>query len=197
LLDRFDPSDYRRGWLAECFPRDDFGDLRTRSDYSFVCHFCENRYRQIYATSVGIGQIRALAILTPSLFQAYREIDVQRILLSEDEVADRAENDLSFLEVREITELRETSISCQGCVTGTLEIWRSLGRNKARRQLYANIDMNEVTRDYGFIVRMRNPYNPQRTVVLLAGHTHTGQQPLQILCCRVTELILFLVTLPQ
>ena len=45
----------------------------------------------------GIGQIRALAILMPSLSKAYKDIDAQRILMSEEEVADWAEQDLIIL----------------------------------------------------------------------------------------------------
>src|SRR5579859_2966623 len=48
--------------------------------------------------ATGIGQVRALAVATRSLTQAYhRHLDIQNILLSVDPLHDRIENDLLIL----------------------------------------------------------------------------------------------------
>ena len=48
--------------------------------------------------ATGIGQLRALAVATRSLYRAYRRnLDIQNILLSTDSLQERIENDLLLL----------------------------------------------------------------------------------------------------
>ncbi|MBS9718493.1 hypothetical protein ACFFUT_09120 [Pseudohalocynthiibacter aestuariivivens] len=124
--------------------------------------------------SSGLGQIRALAILMPSLSQAYRDIDTQRIMMSDDEIGDRAEQDLIILGgpknnriAKEILDMAKNEIPVE-LLEPALK-WKDASSIEEFVPLYENDD---VSTDFGLILRIRNPHNPKKTIVLLAG-THT------------------------
>jgi hypothetical protein len=125
--------------------------------------------------SSGLGQIRALALIAPSLHRAYKGFDVQRVLLSEDEIADRYEGDLIILggpknniAAKEIMSLLEQRLP--GSLIEPKVIWTADGKSVEYAAICTGDDLKE---DYGIVIRATNPYNSKRKVFVFAGgHTY-------------------------
>lgn len=125
--------------------------------------------------SSGIGQIRALAIIAPSLHRAYKEFDVQRVLMSEDKIADRCEGDLIILGgpknnsvAQEIMALLKPQLP--GFLMESGVFWSGDGLKINYAAIREGEDLKE---DFGIIIRATNPFNSKRKVLLFAGgHTY-------------------------
>ena len=135
--------------------------------------------------ATGIGQLRALAVATKSLYRAYRKnLDIQNILLSREPLQERIENDLLLLGgpknngiSGKFLELLNDEQPVK--VIDNLIIWRvnrSAGRwiNQGALEYEGHAVNRKVTVDYGLIVRSYNPFtNRNRTAILFAGsHTY-------------------------
>lgn len=135
--------------------------------------------------ATGIGQLRALAVATRSLYRAYRRnLDIQNILLSIDPLQERIENDLLLLggpknngiSAKFLDLLRDEQ---PAKVVDSLILWRVnrvAGRwvNQGALEYEGHAVNRKVIMDYGLIVRSYNPFTSRdRTVVLFAGsHTY-------------------------
>lgn len=126
--------------------------------------------------ATGIGQVQALALIFPSLSSAYRDVQVKNILLSDEQMQSRIENDLIILggpKNNQITrklldKLRDLQYLDQ--IENDI-IWRAQPNPKRFTPTVIN---GIVTRDYGIIVRMENPFSPDNNTVCLfsGGHTY-------------------------
>ena len=127
--------------------------------------------------SSGLGQIRALALLSPSLHRAYKDFDVQRVLMSDDKIADRYESDLIILGGPKNNEIaRQVLEQLQPHLPGTLAepnvTWHE--SSSVPPITYAAIQTgDDLKEDYGVIIRTTNPFNSKRKVLIFAGgHTY-------------------------
>lgn len=141
-----------------------------------VAHSTQSDTGEYIRPSTGIGQVRALALLMPSLRRAYSDLKIRNIYLSSDPLLDRVESDLICLggtKNNEVTAdvLDRLGDACPLSMTGSLIFWTEPGKDPVRYE--GTIEGNTVVNDIGLIVRARNPFKPDRTVVLLAGsHTY-------------------------
>jgi hypothetical protein len=134
--------------------------------------------------ATGIGQVRALALATKSLTQAYRRrLDIQNILLSSEHLQERIENDILLLggpksnqvSARFLDLLIDEQPVMQ--IDSTI-IWRS---NRVRGQWidqgaieYEGKAINrQVIRDYGLIIRSQNPFTSRNRTAILFSGSHT------------------------
>lgn len=118
----------------------------------------------------GLGQVRALSVLAPSLRRAYSKVDLQRVLLSEEVGGSDLDKDLLViggpknnivakmllekLSPRLPFRVEDTQITHNGTLYTGISASRS------------------ITRDYAYVIRTTHPLHPQRRVVLIGG-THT------------------------
>jgi len=125
--------------------------------------------------ATGIGQVRALAITTHSLHRGYRGLDTRNILLSDDQIHGRIENDVillggpknNILTRRLLDKLRLQSLVDQ---SGSVISWLH-GAN--RREFVPVTTDRVVTIDYGLVVRVRNPFSSSNTTACLFSGGHT------------------------
>ncbi|HYP38786.1 MAG TPA: hypothetical protein VEX13_00360 [Chloroflexia bacterium] len=128
--------------------------------------------------STGLGEFRALNLITASLNLAYRNIKIQNILLSNETVQDRIENDLvllggpvknrltkAFLESEQIEALNIAHLDRAGIH------WRA---NGAQEDFQAEIEDSKVVHDYGLIISTANPLceNGTRSFMFAGCHTY-------------------------
>jgi hypothetical protein len=120
----------------------------------------------------GLGQIRGLSLLIPSLTRAYRGIELDKVCLSEYLPGDRIEQDLLVLGGPKNNEVARRILTA---MEGTLPFRLADGivwdGDAPRRAEHVN---GSVVRDYGYIVRTSNPLNPARRVVLIGGASTYG-----------------------
>lgn len=126
--------------------------------------------------ATGIGQLRALAYCVESLSKVY-DLKIQNILLSIDQIQKQIENDIILLggpKNNEITKLFLNKIAPMKLVDqkGVVIRWM-VGNNQFEYQ--GQTSNSEVIKDFGLIVRMKNPFDTQRksTICLFSGsHTY-------------------------
>lgn len=131
--------------------------------------------------ATGVGQLRALAVATRSLYRAYRRnLDIQNILLSTEPLQERIENDLLLLggpknngiSLKFLELLRDEQ---PARVIDNLIIWRvnhMAGRwvDQGALEYEGHAVNRKVILDYGLIVRSYNPFtNRDRTAILFSG----------------------------
>lgn len=126
--------------------------------------------------STGIGQVRALAIISASLDTAYKRIDTKSIILSDEPKRTKLENDLILLggpKNNEVTREFLERIQAKCSVSQTEEgICWAIGRAPVN---YNPVSRDETIRtDYGLIIRTKNPFSEgNKTVCLFSGgHTY-------------------------
>lgn len=125
--------------------------------------------------STGIGEVRALAYIIASLSIGYKKINFKKILLSEEGLRHDIEDDIILLggpKNNQITKLFFEKIKDLNLLyqdeDGTITI------NKNTVQKVAIKD-NKVSKDYGLIVKMKNPFastHKNTKLFLFSGH-HT------------------------
>jgi hypothetical protein len=133
------------------------------------------RYRR---PATGIGQVRALAVVAPSLQRAYRKLDLSNVRLSTDQLADNREIDLISLgggknnEVtKDILECLSAKIGLPAGSQGSAITWAAADGLIAYE---AETEDGAVKTDYGLIVRAGSPFRSGRSVVVLAGASTFG-----------------------
>jgi hypothetical protein len=140
-----------------------------------VAHSATSHTGEYERPATGIGQVRALALLMPSLRRAYSDLKIRNIYLSSDPLLERLESDLICLGSSKnnqvtadvLANLRET---CPAHVEGSQIVWTD-GASTVKFE--GTIEDGKVTTDIGLIVRAQNPFKPSRTVIILAGsHTY-------------------------
>ncbi len=141
-----------------------------------VAHSSQSDTGEYIRPATGIGQVRALALLMPSLRRAYANLQIRNIYLSSDPLLDRVEGDLICLggtKNNEVTGdvLAQLGEACPLSMEGSRIFWSEEGEDPVLYE--GTIENGRVVKDIGLIVRARNPFRTDRTVVLLAGsHTY-------------------------
>lgn len=135
------------------------------------------KYSYSAVPATGIGQVRALALIVTSLNKVYKNLNLRDVLLSEEKIQTKIENDVILLggpENNKITrefldEIQRLSIVDQANQVIT---WK-VGENEERFMPY--IENGEIKRDYGLIIRMENPLSSlKRAIFLFSGTTTWG-----------------------
>ena len=127
--------------------------------------------------ATGLGQLRALATIAPSLSRAYGSLERASIVL--DQALGGAFHEADIISLggaknnavtTDILEsLRRNGVPVPVSEPSSLS-WPALSS-----PLYeAETRDGTVVKDYGMIVRARSPYQPRRTVVVLAGASTFG-----------------------
>lgn len=126
----------------------------------------------------GVGQLRALAEISPSLTRAYGAIDTRYIQLAGDPLGVRAEGDLICLggvKTNHRTADLLDAFARQGydvpSMDGSIILWPADGKD-ARYE--ADTVDNAVVMDYGFVIRAPNPLGATSTAIVLAGASTYG-----------------------
>lgn len=119
--------------------------------------------------TTGIGQVRAMSLLVPSLARAYRKVDLEQVRLSAVTPGKDLEADLLVLGGPKNNEIARKLLDRLPHLPFTVDDdvidWGG--------QLYEGATSGpDVVRDFGYIVRAPNPFAPGRRIVLLAG-SHT------------------------
>lgn len=141
-----------------------------------VSHSAASDTGEYMRPATGIGQVRALAILMPSLRRAYSDLKISNIYLSSDPLLDRLESDLICLGGAKNNEVTRDVLSrlgdvCPVSMDGSRITW-SDGPGLDSTYEGEIVD-GKVVADVGVIIRARNPFKTNRTVVVLAGsHTY-------------------------
>lgn len=131
---------------------------------------------QYYRPNTGLGELRALALLVTSLNKAYKNIEVKNIHLSEDQIHDRIENDFIIMGGPKNNKLSKLfldkiqNLTIVNQVDDTI-FWRAGNENI---DFVPVVKEKNVIRDYGLIIRMKNPFSDSdKTICLFSGgHTY-------------------------
>lgn len=121
--------------------------------------------------ATGIGQVRAMSILSPVLARGYRDVDLERVRLSTEVGGTDLANDLLVLggpksnQVADVL-LKRLAPRLSFTVEGTIIKW-------AGRDYDGSATGGAVDHDFGYVVRASHPMHPHRRVVIVAGsHTY-------------------------
>lgn len=143
-------------------------------------------------SATGIGQVRALAALAPSLRAAYRRLDLGVVRMAGEGVAGDQQCDLISLGGAKNSQkatgaiLRElsdryvlASPSRDDWLTwvaddGSERRYHAQGATTERYADGSLIREDEIRCDYGLVVKAPNPWNPRATVIVLAGASTHG-----------------------
>ncbi|HEY7950048.1 MAG TPA: hypothetical protein VID51_04345 [Solirubrobacterales bacterium] len=143
-----------------------------------VAHSAASHTGKYIRPATGIGQVRALALLMPSLKRAYSDLEIRNIYLSSESLLDRLECDLICLggsKNNRVTAdlLDRLGSSCPISMDGSEISWREGSESETYE---GTIENDQVIDDFGLIIRTRNPFNrskDRRSVIILAGsHTY-------------------------
>ena len=121
--------------------------------------------------ATGIGQVKALALLSPSLVRAHRSIDLQGVVLSNDHRGTDLEGDLLLLGGPKTNEVTKQALD---------ELAKRFGVTQEESVIHAGdktysgeSDGTEVSVDYGIVIRAASPFAENSRVVVLSGsHTY-------------------------
>ena len=135
--------------------------------------------------ATGLGQVRAIAFATRSLYNAYRgKLDIQNILLSNEPLQERIEHDLLLLGGPKNNDVSRQFLEAlqseqPAMMKGSTIIWRTntvKGQwvDQGASEYEGQVANRKVLLDYGLIVHSSNPFTSRnRTIVLFAGsHTY-------------------------
>jgi hypothetical protein len=119
----------------------------------------------------GLGQVRALSLLSPSLRQAYPDVDLQMVRLSVEVGESDLDNDLLVIGGPKNSSVTKMLLEKLGpqlpfSVDGTEITWDGT--------TYEGIAVKgKIRRDYGYVIRSRHPLHPTRRIVIVGGsHTY-------------------------
>ncbi len=138
---------------------------------------------QYIRKATGVGQLRGLAILINSLNLAYKNMNINDILLSTDHVGQRLEEDLILLggpKNNHLTrKVMDKLLESHKVINQEKDVisWyvKDNGEDAPTPQTYQSETENKkVTVDYGVIISVENPYssNHHRLCIFSGGHTH-------------------------
>lgn len=125
--------------------------------------------------STGIGQVRSLGLSLKTLTKAYKDLDFQNVLLSEDHFTDRIGKDMLILGGPKTNKHAEKILlKIRGLQPadeiGSIIYWKEKKQLRLSYESKINVDTGY---DYGLAFRMVNPFNPKRTVIMFCGgHTY-------------------------
>lgn len=132
----------------------------------------------------GIGQIRALAILVPSIVRAWRrKVDVSDVMLCQD-VTSEVNNDLVLLGGPKNNSVTDSFLQQLGTAhpdapsqTDSVIDWSGAyyqAKHGKPGQGSGTRVSSATQRDYGLIIRWSNPFDRSKVVILLAGASTYG-----------------------
>jgi hypothetical protein len=144
-------------------------------------------------SATGVGQVRALAAVAPSLRTAYRKLDLEKIRMASEGLGGDQKCDLITLggvknsarvtgavlaELDRRFELHGSSnedwLSWRDD-RGDVHDYEAEGNTYERRDEGGQlIQEREIQRDYGLIIKAPNPWNTKTTVVIFAGASTYG-----------------------
>ncbi len=123
--------------------------------------------------ATGLGQVRALAMISPTLSEVTGELDVNRVVFSDFHLHNFLENNLVLLggvKNNEITRLIMTKL-CGG---------KNLLSQKDSVITWGEVNYEgkvntegEIETDYGYFIRRKNPFGTKGTVVVILAGAHT------------------------
>jgi len=132
--------------------------------------------------ATGVGDLRALAPIVSSLTRSYGKLTIKNIFLASDQLQERLENDLLLIGGPKTNTVSADLLAlADGCQPikyqdGRL-CWRTLrdGRwSDEECHIYnGEIDNNSVIRDFGFIIRMDNPFTTNKSTLVFFAGCHT------------------------
>lgn len=132
---------------------------------------------QYIRPSTGIGQLRSLGLIIPSLTTAYKDIRIKNILLSTDQIGNRIENDIILIGGPKTNGKTKDFLERMSdyCPVGQIDNiihWKK----KGFEEFEPILEDNTVKKDFGFIVRTNNPFSPDSNktslIILSGGHTY-------------------------
>jgi len=119
--------------------------------------------------TTGIGQVRAMSLLVPSLTRAYRKVDLEQVQLSAVAPGRDLEADLLVLGGAKNNAVTARLLAHLPGLPFTSSdeaiVWQGVA-------FEGETSGPNVIRDYGYVVRAPNPFAPGRRVVIVAG-SHT------------------------
>ncbi|WP_030712611.1 hypothetical protein [Streptomyces sp. NRRL F-2580] len=134
-----------------------------------TAHIDTGRYQRPVA---GLGQVRALSLLVPSLTHAYRDLDLEKVWLSGHLPGREMEHDLLVLGGPKNNEVARRLLAA---MAESLPFQLGGGEITWDGTAYqGEATDGEITRDCGYIVRATNPLNPNKRIVLIGGWSTYG-----------------------
>jgi hypothetical protein len=127
--------------------------------------------------ATGVGQLRALATIAPSLSRAYGSLETANIVLAQTLPGSYHEADIISLggsKTNPVTANVLQSLRRRGVPVPDSEQSQLFWPALSPRVFEAETIDGTVVKDYGLVVRARSPYHRRRTVVLLAGASTFG-----------------------
>lgn len=121
--------------------------------------------------TTGIGQVRSLSILAPSLTRAYRDVDLERVRMSSQHLGHELESDLLVLGGPENNDYAQLLLErLDGRLPFSVrDHVISWGDSSHEGAILGGV----VRSDVGYIVRAWNPFSPNHRIVMIAGsHTY-------------------------
>lgn len=125
--------------------------------------------------STGIGQVRALAIIASSLDAAYKKVNTKNIILSDEPLRTKLENDLILLGGPKNNAVTKDFLERfkKNCEISQDETGICLKLERTPLNYIPVSVSDQIVRDYGLIVRTRNIFSNGKTVCLFSGgHTY-------------------------
>lgn len=163
-------------WLKPILPAKRLWRLpNPKKLYIFLSTSTKTNTGDYVRISSGLGQIRALGQITPSLCRAYRDFDIENVFMSDGAIAEKCEGNLIILGgpknngvALKIMELLESRLP--GYLSERKVIWKEGGPTKEYTAIPNEDGFEE---DFGVIIRATNPFNSKSEVLLFAGlHTY-------------------------
>lgn len=121
--------------------------------------------------TTGIGQVRALALLAPSLMRAYRDIDLERVRMSSQPLGHEFESDLLILGGPKNNAYAEMVM---GALSERLPFHLDYPTIRWGSTEYESVVEGGVVKtDVGYVIRAVNPVSPSHRLVIIGGlHTY-------------------------
>ena len=119
--------------------------------------------------ATGIGQAKALALISPSLLRAYRSIDIQNIHFAGDIKGTDYEADLILIGGPKTNTLTDQALVSISDSMGITQVGSEI---RAGNSTFVGNIENESGVDYGLVVRTTNPFSSGNRLVILSG-SHT------------------------
>jgi hypothetical protein len=132
--------------------------------------------------TTGVGDLRALAPIVSSLTRSYGKLTIRNIFLASDQLQERLENDILLIggpRTNAVSaDLLTLADGCQPIKYRDNKLcWRTLrdGRwSDEDCQAYdGEITNDTVIRDFGFIIRMENPFTTNKSTLVFFAGCHT------------------------
>lgn len=126
--------------------------------------------------STGIGELRALAIIAPSLNTAHKNIKFKNIIMANEVLGERINDDIILLGGPKHNRFAKKLLECikELSIVEQDEYALKWQVKNQEDQMFAWPDGNgKIHYDYGLIVRIENPFSSDNSTVYLFSGQHT------------------------